>query len=371
MKQHLILVATFLLAISLQAQAPETVVLVSSTGEVGLIPKGKKKAKPILNGAVLKSTGKLQLAAGAEATVYCNGHFKELAGSSSVELSGVCGDAGSAATDAGYDFGQRLLGAVEMMAVAKKRGDGWSNSVTDPKRSGDGWGNSVTDPKRSGDGWGNSVTDPKRSGDGWGNSVTDPKRSGDGWGNSVTDPKRSGDGWGGKGSKIRVVMPFGKVIAETTTFSWSRPANTEPYLLVIKDESNTIVHSVTVRDTFARIDLRSLNLSKDQKYHWGVSVAGSKPMTSNELEFSIGSEEELKEILDFAKNASLARSTKSPTVRGLIEATALENGSWYYAAQNGYAELHRKYADNVVRMMHAAFWMRYGFRHLAVKAAQG
>ncbi|MDO8365261.1 MAG: hypothetical protein Q7T20_00600 [Saprospiraceae bacterium] len=343
MKKQLTLFAAFLLAISLQAQAPQTVVLVSSTGEVGLIPKGKKKAKPIQNGAVLKTTGKLQLAAGAEATVYCNGQFKTLAGSPSVELSGVCAKGGSAPTDAGYDFGEKLMAAVDMMAVAKKRGDGWSNSVTDPKRGGDGWGN----------------------------SVTDPKRGGDGWGNSVTDPKRGGDGWGGKGSKIRIILPFGKVIAETTAFSWSRPANAEPYLLVIKDEANKIVHSVTLRDTFARIDLRALNLTMDKIYHWGVSVSGSKPMTSNELEFSIGSEEELKEIEAYAKSSSLAGSTKSPTVGSLIEATALENGRWYYAAQKVYAELQQKYPDNVVRMMHAAFWMRYGFRYLAENVARG
>ncbi|MFN0173805.1 MAG: hypothetical protein ACKVU0_04080 [Saprospiraceae bacterium] len=371
MKKQLTLFAIFLLAISLRAQAPQTVVLVSSSGEVGLIPKGKKKAKPVQNGAVLKSTGKLQLAEGAQATVYCNGQFNELAGGSDVALTGVCGDGSSAATDASYDFGQRLVGAVEMVAVAKKRGDGWSNSVTDPKRSGDGWGNSVTDPKRSGDGWGNSVTDPKRSGDGWGNSVTDPKRSGDGWGNSVTDPKRSGDGWGGKGSRIRAVMPFGKVLAGPTTFFWSRPANTEPYLLVIKDDANNIVHSVTVRDTFAQIDLKALNLGMDKTYHWGVSVSGSKPMTSNEIELSLGTEEELQEILTFANSSSLSGSTKSPAVQGLIEATALENVRWYDAARKRYAELEQKHPDNVVRMMHAAFWMRYGFRALAEKAARG
>jgi len=357
MKKQLTLFAIFLLAISLQAQSPQTVVLVSSSGEVGLIPKGKKKAKPVQNGAVLKSTGKLQLGAGAQATVYCNGQFKELAGSPSVELSSVCGAGGSAATDAGYDFGEKLIAAVEMVADAKQRKDGWAMAVGDPKKGSDGWGL--------------AVGDPKKGSDGWGTAVGNPKKGSDGWGTAVGNPKKGSDGWGGKGSNIRLIMPFGKVLATTTPFFWSRPANSEPYKLEILDDANKIVHTASVSDTFAQIDLGSLNLNVNQKYHWRVTVSGSKPLTSNELEFEIGTEEERKEILNFANNAALSRTSKSQTVPSLIEAIALENGRWYYAAQKQYAELQKKHSDNVVNMMHAAFWMRYGFKRLAEKAARG
>ncbi len=352
-------------------KSPQTVVLVSSSGEVGLIPKGKKKAKPVQNGAVLKSTGKLQLGAGAQATVYCNGQFKELAGSPSVELAGVCGDAGNVATDAGYDFGEKLIAAVEMVADAKQRKDGWAMAVGDPKKGSDGWGLAVGDPKKGSDGWGTAVGDPKKGSDGWGLAVGDPKKGSDGWGTAVGDPKKGSDGWGGKGSSIRLIMPFGKVLATTTPFFWSRPANTEPYKLEILDDANKIVHTASVSDTFAQINLGSMNLNVDQKYHWRVTVSGSKPLTSNELEFEIGTEEERKEILNFANNAALSRTSKSETVPSLIEAIALENGRWYVAAQKQYAELQKKHSDNVVNMMHAAFWMRYGFKRLAEKAARG
>jgi hypothetical protein len=357
MKKQFLFLAAFWVAFSLQAQN-ETAVIVSTTGNVGLISKGKSKVRPVQAGAVAQLTSKLKLPAGAKATVLCGGQFKEVAGGQTVDLSGICGNkTGSVKMDADHDFAEKVMAAVDMVAVAKQRGDGWSNSVTDPKKMGDGWGN--------------SVTDPKKMGDGWGNSVTDPKKMGDGWGNSVTDPKKMGDGWGGKGSTIKLIMPFGKVNASKITFNWSRPANKEPYLLEIKDEAGKVVHSANLRDTFAVIDLKTLNLTPEHVYSWKVSVSGASTMVSNELEFGVGSDQDWENTLKQARSSALSKSSQSPALISLIEAVALEKTEWFYAAELTYASMAKNNSDNLIRMMHAAFWMRYGYRRLAEKAARG
>jgi hypothetical protein len=358
MKKLTLFCAAFLLAFSLFSQEENTVVVVSTTGKVSLISQGKSKARPIQAGAVANLTSQLKFGPNATALVYCKGTFKEVKGPEKTLLSNICGTGPSTRpVNADYDFGEKMVAAVEMMAVARKQGAGWSNAVTDPRRSGDGWGQ--------------AVTDPRRSGDGWGQAVTDPRRSGDGWGNAVTDPRRSGDGWGGVGSSIRLIMPFGKLAASKTTFSWSRPATSEAYTLTILDDAGNSIHQVTVRDTLANIDLKSLNLAPEHIYRWKINVAGSKPMISNELEFIVGSEKDWGTVLKNAGSSPLASSTQSPSLRSLIEAIAMENNEWYYAAQQSYANMQKQYPDNLVRMMHSAFWMRYGFRRLAEKAARG
>ena len=373
MKKQLLLSTTLLLAIVLHAQNEQPVVIVSTTGKVALISKGKSKARPVQAGAVAQTTSQIKLGEGATATVYCGGQFKTVKGAQTVELPSICvAKTGSRALDADYYFGEKLIAAVQMVAVAKSQGAGWSNAISDPKKSGDGWGNAISDPKKSGDGWGNAISDPKKSGDGWSNAISDPKKSGDGWGNAISDPKKSGDGWGGKGASIRLILPKGKVSAMNTTFSWSRPKTSAPYQLEILNENNKTVHSVSVKDTSTVLDLKVLNLASDQLYTWKVSVSGGEPMVSNELELSIGSEEELKTILKEAASTELSQTTQSPALHSLIEAVALEESGWNYAAAQTYATLaQQRKPDNLVRMMHAAFWMRLGFRRLSEKAGRG
>ena len=358
MKKQFLLFAAFLLAITLPAQEEaDPVVIVSTKGKVSLLPQGQTAPLLVEAGAVAKNTGQLKLAKGAQAVVYCQGQFKTLTGKQNAALSELCANnGGKRSVNADYDFGNKLMAAVEMVAVAK--------------RNGDGWGTSVGDPKKSGDGWGTSVGDPKKSGDGWGTSVGDPKKSGDGWGTSVGDPKKSGDGWGGKGARIVLILPFGKVSAATTTFSWSKPEAAAPYQLVILDESDKVIHNITVQDTFAQIALQDLNLSTEQLYRWKVSMGGSKPLESNELSFAIGSAEDYGRAIKNAGSSPLASSTQSPSLCKLVEAVALEKGEWFYDAAQTYAKTKQK-NDPMARMMHAAFWMRYGFRRLAEKAARG
>ena len=357
MKKLFLFSAILLTASLFQAQEAKPVVIVNATGKVALLPQGATSSMELQSGAVAKSTGQLQLAKGSTAVVYCNGKFQKVKGNQTVALDSICGAAtGRRSLNFDNNFGNYMMAAVEMVAVAKSRGDGWSNAVADPKKMGDGWGT--------------AVADPNKMGDGWGTAVADPKKMGDGYGNAVADPKKMGDGWGGKGASITLILPFGKLLAAPTTFSWSKPSVTDAYQFVIMDDNNTNIHSVSVRDTFAQIDLRALDLTVGSKYHWKVTTSGNKPLDSGALEFVIGSKKEFRAALNNTSSSNLAKSSKRSALRGLTEAVALENGQWLYAAQQKYANLQQQQPDNTVRIMHAAFWMRYGFALLARKAAR-
>ncbi len=359
MKMLSILTCLVLLTEALPAQNETPVVVVASKGNVRYIPPTDAKTIKALPGAVVKRNGTIKMSSGATAVLYNDGRFQRLQGKGKKELSAVFNDA-NALSSLNFDpqFGQYVQAAVEL--TASKRGkDGWGTAVTDPTKSGDGWGTAVTDPTKSGDGWGTAVTDPTKSGDGWGTAVTDPTKSGDGWGTAVTDPTKSGDGWGGMGARITLILPYGKVVPETVTFSWSRPANATRYQLDILDDNKRPVHSATVTDTSAAIDLRKLNLMPGHTYSWKVIVPGSAEQVSGVRDFTVGTAEDLAKARKKAANSNIYPDG-DPVLCGVMEAVALEKAEWYYEAAQTYSTLFRKYSsNNMLRMSYAAFWMRY------------
>ncbi len=357
MKKQLFLSVILAMTCSLQAQEATPVVIVSTTGKVALISQNESKPTRIESGAVAKSTGQLQLSKNSTAMVYCNGTFKQVNGKQTIPLANLCGTA-SARRSLNFDsdFGKAVMAAVEVVAVAQSRGDGWAVALGDRPKTGDGWGM--------------ALGDRPKTGDGWGKVLGDRPKTGDGWGKVLGDRPKTGDGWGGRGTNINLILPFGKVSADNTTFSWSKPAGTNTYQLVILDEGR-MVHSLSTKDTFARVNLQSLNLIVGKTYRWKVSTAGGQPLNSDELEFGIGTNEERMAAMSDASSSNVYKSSNSKTLHGITEALALETGDWYYDAQQKYAQLQKKNADNMVRMMHAAFWMRYGFPFLAQKAAEG
>ncbi|MBL7809737.1 MAG: hypothetical protein JNN28_18090, partial [Saprospiraceae bacterium] len=321
MRKTILFGAAFLLLNTLFAQDSNPVVILQTTGKVSVVSKGKSKANPVSAGALANPASTLKLNKGASAVVLCNGQYITIKNKDKVDLVSVCGTApAKRRLDVDHDLNEKVLAAVDMVGVAKargdgwisnvtdpkKNGDGWGNNVTDPKKNGDGWGNNVTDPKKNGDGWGNNVTDPKKNGDGWGNNVTDPKKNGDGWGNNVTDPKKNGDGWGGKGSTIKALMPFGLVQKGLVCFNWSRPETKDPYRIEILDEKGTLIHAQSVKDTFVCMDLSGISLNIETPYTWRVKVDGAKTMVSNDLVFGIGNEKDREEALKYAAMSSNA-----------------------------------------------------------------
>lgn len=176
----------------------------------------------------------------------------------------------------------------------------------------------------------------------------------------MTDPKQGGDGWGGQGARIVLILPFGKLAPEMTQFVWSKPAGAGSYKLEILDDSGKVLHSATAPDTAATVDLSKTNLEQGRVYSWKITVPGNAQLVSAAREFALYASEAQAEATKRATGSSTYRDG-SPVLRGLMEAIALEKGEWYNAAGQKYEGLLKQYPkDNMLRMMYAAFWMRYG-----------
>jgi hypothetical protein len=363
MFKHLILLfIAVCLGLTARAQEGMPVILVSSKGKVLYQSPDSKARQKLINGAVLKRNGTVQLKnKKGSAVLFCDGRFKQLQGKQSFSLMEQFPDAGGM-VQLNFDrtFGEFVMAAVIMAANGKNTGDAWG-TVQDPKGSGDGWG-TVQDPKGSGDGWG-TVQDPKGSGDGWG-TVQDPKGSGDGWG-TVQDPKGSGDGWGGRGHRIVAIQPFGKIAGRTTTLTWSRPSGDQPFQVVVKDDEGNTVKEAVTRDTFLVVDLTPSNFVEGRVYTWNVSVKGDNPAVSNTLFFEIAPASEQASAIQRVEGSAMYRQSPEP-LRGLMRAVSLERDDWYGEAARTYRELQKADPGNeMVRMMHAAFWLRQGLRGIA------
>ncbi len=213
--------------------------------------------------------------------------------------------------------------------------DGWGN-----QQGKDGWGN-----QQQKDGWGN-----QQGKDGWGN-----QQQKDGWGN-----QQQKDGWGGQGKRIHLIMPIGKLEAKPTHFSWSRPANTSAYKIEIRDMNGKEVFSTIVKDTFSDINIKDLNLNVEEVYFWRVSDAYCGFSESNIYDFAVQAEDAKQSSIDKI-NKSRIYATADETTKSLIEAVQFEEDQWYYDVSQIFKRLKEKNPENnLVKMLHAAFWMRGG-----------
>ncbi|MBK8921895.1 MAG: hypothetical protein IPM81_10330 [Saprospirales bacterium] len=323
------------------AQSESPVVVVTAQGNVRYVSETGATLEPVPAGAVLKKSGTLHLPADGAALLQCNGRLQPLQGPSENRLSTVFPDKrGLVRLNFDTDFSKYIQSAVDLSA-SKTGADGWGDS----KKTGDGWG----DAKKTSDGWGDS----KKTGDGWGDS----KKTGDGWG----DSKKTGDGWGGQGARIILILPGGNLREGTVAnFSWSRPADASAFKLDIMDGDNRVLYTVTVKDTFAPVDLRALNLTVEEKYYWKVSVPDAANVASEPGDFTIQSEQVYAVSAQKVVNSKIYRSAEPPLKR-LMEAVALEKAGWYYDANEYYSDLLKNYpADQMTRLLYAAFWMRGG-----------
>ncbi|MBL7808440.1 MAG: hypothetical protein JNN28_11510 [Saprospiraceae bacterium] len=91
-------------------------------------------------------------------------------------------------------------------------------------------------------------------------------------------------------------------------------------------------------------------------------------MVSNDLVFGIGNEKDREEAL---KYAAMSSNADNKELMALSKAISLENNEWFYDAQKIYEDLQKSNPSNLVKMMHSAFWMRYGYRRFAEKAIKG
>lgn len=315
MMKHFLLLACILLFAGLLPAQPDDfpAVVISSQGKVQYAAADNSAKLKITPGAVVKKTGTLKIKGNGSAVVYCNGRLQNLKGKGTYALPEVF-KGGLASLNFDPEFGKYVRASVEFAGG---------------------------------------------------------KQSGDGWGTVVTDPKKGGDGWGGSGVNIVPILPFGKLAPGVVQFVWSRPAGANSYQLEILDDDGKSLHSTTVADTFASVDLQKLNLTPNQIYSWKVSVPGNAKLESPLREFTISSPEAQVEATKRATTTSTYRDG-SPALRGMMEAIALEKAEWYNAAGQQYETLLKQYPnDNMLRMMCSAFWMRYGLEPKAKAVMAG
>ena len=335
--------------ISASAQNDNPIVVMAAQGKISYQAPGYN-SKSISAGALFKNTGTLKLKANSSITLFSEGQFQTLQGAKTSTLLAVFPDQDkSIKINFERSFSNYLVAALDLAA--------------NPQNPKDAWG-TVTSKKGTGDGWG-TVTSKKGTGDGWG-TVTSKKGTGDGWG-TVTSKKGTGDGWGGKGKLINTIAPFGKIRPGAKLFQWSKPTGNQDYRLEIKDSKGAPILKITAQDTFLNIDLDPAKFKEGQQYVWQVSTAAGDVL-SNPMVFEIGPSQALSSAVQKAETAeSYAKNTA--TVQGLMRAVALEQGEWYQDAAQVYRDLQKAEPNNLLlKLMHAAFWMRSGPKPLAEQA---
>lgn len=336
------------LGVTAYTQNEMPVILVYSKGKINYRSPAKAEQQPVVPGAVLNRNGVISLKKKSQAVVFCEGQFRQIQGKEPVSLAEQFPKSGGT-VKLGFDlaFGEHLLAAVSMAAYPGNPRDAWG-SVKTASGTGDGWGGLKT---------------VSGTGDGWG-GVKTASGTGDGWG-TVKTTTGTGDGWGGKGQKIIAILPFGKISGASATLSWSRPSGEQTFLVSITDHLGKTVVETTTRDTFWLLDLTQAKLTPGANYQWSVAAQGNKDMTSNTLSFEMTDGAATTAAIRKAEDSELYK--KNPeALRGLMRAVALEQQEMYVAAAQTYQELQKTNPRNpLIRLMHAAFWMRYGLKPVA------
>lgn len=347
--QLLIWVSILLCWQSIQAQDAVPVALVAASGKVVYSSSGVNQK--LVPGAVLKPSGTLTLGKNSSVLLLSDGQFKQLKGKQSTTISTHFQEAASGAARLSFDyiFSNYVMSALQMAASAENTGDGWG-SVRTGTGTGDGWG---------------SVRTGTGTGDGWG-SVRTGTGTGDGWG-SVRTGTGTGDGWGGKGNAISAIQPFGKLIPGTTTFRWSKPAGNRTFKLTISDMRNQTMLEITTVDTFYTVDLTKAPFQSGVTYQWSVGSDEAPAAVSNTLQIELSDATQ--------RNAAIERAQRAPTyaqsppeVQMLMQAVSLEQADFYEDTAGHYSSLQKAQPKNqLVRIMHAAFWVRYGLKEVATE----
>ncbi len=346
-KSIIFIVLMFGWMISGHAQNESPIVVMGAQGKISY-QAPDYSSKKVSAGALFKSAGTLKLKANSNITLFADGQFQTIQGPKTAALKDIFADqAGLVKINFERGFGEYLIGAMDLAANAENPKDAWG-TIVGKKGSGDGWG---------------TIVGKKGSGDGWG-TIVGKKGSGDGWG-TIVGKKGSGDGWGGKGKTINSIAPFGKIRPGSKLFQWSKPEGAQNYQLEIKNSKGEVILKMTTQDTFSTVNLDPAQFKDGQQYVWHVSSGALK---SNPLALEIGTSQSLSSVVQKAEMAeSYAKNTT--TVQGLMRAVALEQGDWFGDAAQVYRDLQKAEPNNLlVKLMHAAFWMRNGPKPMAEQA---
>ena len=145
-------------------------------------------------------------------------------------------------------------------------------------------------------------------------------------------------------------------------FQWSKPEAKQNYQLEIKNSKGEVILKTTTQDTSLTLNLDPAQFKEGQQYVWQVT---SDELKSNLLALEIGSSQSLSSAVQKAETAE-SYAKNNTTIQGLMRAVALEQGDWFGDAAQVYRDLQKAEPDNLlVKLMHAAFWMRNGPKPMA------
>ncbi len=357
-----LLAAFFCSATFLGAQEEHPVIVLATEGKVAYQSSDSSEAQNIATGAVLKLQGSIILNKKEHATLFCNGQFRQVEGDQTIALKTIFPESdGLVPMNFDASFGDYVMAAVSMAASPENTTDSWT-ALRTTKGTGDGWSSIKT--KGTGDGFASIKI--KGTGDGRSEiNATAP----------ATQPfrttKATGDGWGGKGTGIHAIMPYGKVRSGKKVFQWSKPEGNPLFKLEIKNSEGAVVLDTLAQDTFLVLESAAEPFKQGARYEWRVTVSDDSTTASDAMFFEIGDPAAEQEALQSAEKAPLFQES-TEEVRNLMRAVALERGGWYEESSKLYLNLQKSESkNNMIRLMHAAFWMRQGLKPLAESVFSG
>ena len=396
--KKLVLLFIFLIQFFANVLAQEkAIIVVSVSGSVSYL-SDVININQVTPGVVLTLDGKVTLANDAKAMIYYNAEFISLKSGVNI-LKDVCNvQEGRRNFNIDGKIGERLQDAIDLANLAGNRDANWT-TINNFKKSGfgdkgakdgfgekgakdgfgdkgakDGFGDKGAKDgfgdKGAKDGFGDKGAKDgfgdKGAKDGFGDKGAKDgfgdKGAKDGFGDKGAKDgfgdKGAKDGWGGVGKHIHLILPAGKLELKATQFSWSRPANTTSYQLVIKNSSGKNIYSIQVSDTFVDVDLKKIKLKYDEEYQWVVSSVQTPTIGSSTNSIVI-EKMEPSNTPETKLSKSKIYNQADATTQLLMKAIILENDEWYYEAALIYKVLKNKEPNNqLVKMMHAAFWYR-------------
>lgn len=235
--------------------------------------------------------------------------------------------------------------------------------------------------ENSGDGWG-AIRSGTGTGDGWG-AVRTGTGTGDGWGKRAyrhgyrrrlgrsAHRHRHRRRLGGKGNQIRAIQPFGKLMPGAATFRWSK-ARRQSHFQTHHFRPAQPNHAGNHHGRYLfTVDLTKAPFQAGVTYQWSIGSDEAPAAVSNTLQI---------ELSDATlRNAAIERVQRAPTyaqsppeVQMLMQAVSLEQADFCQDAAGFYGSLQKSQPKNqLVRIMHAAFWVRYGLKEMAREAYSG
>ncbi len=185
------------------------------------------------------------------------------------------------------------------------------------------------------------------------------------------------EGYGDAG--LAGLLPFGGTLyPEVTTFHWPQEPGAPSYRLRVVDSlTETVLVAVTTGDTLIQLDLPHIHLTAGRRYYWEVFPNAAPSTTPSRLGIqapAVGGtriyftyrQQPRAELLKSVFDLPFYNETGSEALRNLMEAVALEEQDYLYAADRAYHQsLIQEPNNTFVRRNYAAFLARWNQRATA------